>query len=262
MSDSCTNFRTNLHAAALQYHEWGWSILPVRGDLDTQSPKAAAVRWSQFQQRRPTHDELESWFGDGRFMGVGVVCGRVSRLAVLDFDDAACLAAFANACPDLTETYTVESGVRGLPHYYYHVPDDVYVRGRRANGADFQFERTYVIAPPTTINGTSWQVANDAEPRTLTPSDVERINRFLGAWDYTRDERSQADKLDLPFIDLDANPFVEQVNKKRRTQVWEYASRFDALSETERDNALQVIADDERWLEELRRAIERRTSRR
>ena len=57
-----------------------------------------------------------------------------------------------------------------------------------------------------------------------------------------------------------SNPFVERINKQRRTRIWEFANRFEYLSEKERQEALSAINEDERWLDELRQAIQRRLS--
>lgn len=53
------------------------------------------------------------------------------------------------------------------------------------------------------------------------------------------------------------NPFVERVNKKRRTRVWNYANRLGALNDKEKRKALEEIEADERWLSELREALMR-----
>ena len=78
MLDSCENSRTDLHAAAFSYRDWGWSVIPIRGNSDPRNPKAAAVSWIEYQRRLPTGDEIDSWFGGGRFSGLAIVCGRVS----------------------------------------------------------------------------------------------------------------------------------------------------------------------------------------
>ena len=59
---------------------------------------------------------------------------------------------------------------------------------------------------------------------------------------------------------VDGNPFVESTNKKRRTKVWKYASQLDNLSAAEQEQALKDIEADERWLAELKTAIQRRRS--
>lgn len=54
------------------------------------------------------------------------------------------------------------------------------------------------------------------------------------------------------------NPFVERTNKKRRDRVWAYANRLTNLSVKDREKALREIEADERWLAELKRAIQDR----
>lgn len=184
MLDSRENYRTELFSAAVQYCDWGWSVIPLRGDSDPNQPKAAAVSWSEFQHRRPSDEELENWFFDRKFEALGIVCGPVSQLAVLDFDDPACARAFARVCPDLVQTVEVQSGNRGLPHYYYHVPVDVPVKSRRTAQADFQAHGTYVVAPPTVISERKWRVVRGVQPRSLSRSDVARINAFLDVYAY------------------------------------------------------------------------------
>jgi hypothetical protein len=104
MPDSYGNYHANLRESAVKYRNLGWSVIPIRGDSDPKNPKAAAVSWTQFQQRHPTVTEIESWFGESHFGGLAIVCGPVSGLIVLDFDDPDCAAAFSRACPDLTQT--------------------------------------------------------------------------------------------------------------------------------------------------------------
>ncbi len=73
------------HPAALDaapgYLEAGFSIIPV-------SPrnKRPLLPWKAYQARRPTRTELIAWRKRWPAAGVGIVCGAVSRLAVLDAD--------------------------------------------------------------------------------------------------------------------------------------------------------------------------------
>ena len=62
----------------------GWSVIPVRyGDK-----RPAIASWTVYQQRRPTFEELESWFGPSPRYNVGIVTGRVSGIFVVDADSA------------------------------------------------------------------------------------------------------------------------------------------------------------------------------
>ena len=166
----------------MRYRAQGWSVLPVRGAADPLNPKAAAVPWAALQRRSASPETLEGWFGKGLAGGLGLVCGRVSRLAVLDLDDADAVEAFAQSCPQLLDTFTVRSGGRGQPHYYFEVPDAVSLRGMRAPGADLQFEGAYVVAPPTCVGGQRWRVTHEAAVLRLDQADADALLRFVALW--------------------------------------------------------------------------------
>jgi len=71
-----------VYDAALRYAELGFTVIPV----DYQSKKPS-VEWKQFQERKPTHEEIRTWFGDHKCLNIGIVCGPVSdSLTILDFD--------------------------------------------------------------------------------------------------------------------------------------------------------------------------------
>ena len=166
----------------MRYRAQGWSVLPVRGAGDPLNPKAAAVPWAALQRRSASPETLEGWFGKGLAGGLGLVCGRVSRLAVLDLDDADAVEAFAQSCPQLLDTFTVRSGGRGQPHYYFEVPDAVSLRGMRAPGADLQFEGAYVVAPPTCVGEQRWRVTHEAAVLRLDQADADALMRFVALW--------------------------------------------------------------------------------
>ena len=166
----------------MRYRAQGWSVLPVRGAGDPLNPKAAAVPWAALQRRSASPETLEGWFGKGLAGGLGLVCGRVSRLAVLDLDDADAVEAFAQSCPQLLDTFTVRSGGRGQPHYYFAVPDAVSLRGMRASGADLQFEGAYVVAPPTCVGGQRWRVTHEVAVLRLDQADADALMRFVALW--------------------------------------------------------------------------------
>lgn len=52
----------------------GCCVIPARTD----GSKAPAVKWEQYQHSLPAGEQLEDWFGSGRYDGLGVVCGAVS----------------------------------------------------------------------------------------------------------------------------------------------------------------------------------------
>jgi hypothetical protein len=59
----------------------GFSVMPV-----PVGGKVPAIRWKEFQERQPTDDELRRWFA-GESNNVGIICGPISGIVVLDVDD-------------------------------------------------------------------------------------------------------------------------------------------------------------------------------
>jgi hypothetical protein len=200
MVDSCANRGAQYRDFAENHRLRGWSVIPIRGDSDPEQPKAAALNWTIYQSQRPTQVDIDSWFQDLNFTGLGVVCGAVSQLVVLDFDDADCWRAFARTCPDLLNTYTVRSGGRGLSHCYYRIPAGMHVRTRHTPGVDLQAEGAYVIAPPTVIDGKRWSPLVDLPPLELSASDLKRITTFLETYVYAISGQAETLVVDLPAV--------------------------------------------------------------
>ncbi len=169
----------NLYLAAQKYLELGWSVIPVYGESDLRQPKAPPIKWKKYQQTLPQDADLGEWFLKRRYRGLAVVCGQISHLCVLDFDDPDLAAVFAARFPELTHTWTVLSGSRKLPHYYWHVPDHMDIPARSIVGVDLRGEKSYVVAAPTTVENWVWQVVSDSPPQTITRNDLDAVWRFL-----------------------------------------------------------------------------------
>lgn len=169
----------SLYFASKTYKDSGFSPIPVLGSCQPQRGKQAAIRWSRYIHARPDDSDLEDWFLRQRFGGVALVCGRVSGLLVLDFDDPALASEFRRLNPDLADTYTVRSGGRGLPHLYWRLPEGMTVLSRSRPGVDLRGEGSYVIAPPTRIGLAVWRVDRDIPIRALRKADLSRIYGFM-----------------------------------------------------------------------------------
>jgi hypothetical protein len=163
----------NLISVAETYIQQGWSVIPLR-----RQSKAAAISWSLYQHRLPTASEIATWFTSSKH-GLAIVTGRVSRLAVLDFDLPEQYDAFKVALPHLVHTYTVRTR-RGL-HLYYRTPAGMFVPSHKAAGVDWKGEGGYVVAPPTCIDGYTYKAYNTFEVRDLSPDDLRQIEQFLSA---------------------------------------------------------------------------------
>jgi hypothetical protein len=129
--------------AAHEYLERGWSVLPVGPD------KKPLVRWGWLQKEHPRPDMLDRWFRDERVC-VGVVCGRISEIFVLDVEVHA-LAYFR----DLPSTLMALSQNFGA-HYYYSWCEGehrVYLTRENRHVGELRGDGCYVVAPPS--RGTS-----------------------------------------------------------------------------------------------------------
>lgn len=193
-----------LYKKAQSYRDLGWSVIPIWGPTRPSQFKAAAVRWREFQSRHASDSELQSWFINRNLGGVAIVCGEVSGLAVLDFDNPKHVVAFSQIYPDLADTYTVCSGGRGLPHLYFQVPKHLSTRTRHTSGVDWQFNGTYVVAPPTASTDGMWRVEHNIAPKVLTEADLSRIMGFLDTLDQDNAENAtetlSACSSDMPAI--------------------------------------------------------------
>jgi hypothetical protein len=175
-----SGYSDDLFVAAQCYLSLGYSVIPVYGNLDIERAKVCPIPWTYFQQRRATNNDLRNWFTKLNFGGVAIITGRISSLVALDFDDPALARDFARRFPELTETWTVQSGSRHLPHYYYRLLPNLNIPSQKREGVDLQSGGRYIVAPPTTTTTMEWRTVRGGQPKMLTERDVRRLNAFMG----------------------------------------------------------------------------------
>jgi hypothetical protein len=141
----------SIYNEATRYIDNGWSIIPLA--RDTRKP---LVSWEVYQSRQPTAEELERWFSLWPNMNIGLVCGAVSGVVVLDCDNAEAMAFAAER--GLTSPFAVRTK-RGV-HYYFRHPMDGNRYGNHAGanpgsdwpkvpGLDFRGDGGFVVLPPS-----------------------------------------------------------------------------------------------------------------
>lgn len=164
--------------AAFWYWNSGITPLPCRGKQPN------LPEWKQFQQRRPTRQEITVWIKSGAFQTVAVLCGAVSRnLIVMDLDSEAAVSAFELKFPNLMDTFTVKSGSGKGMHLYYQVerlPQTarVALEGEH-HGIELRSNGLYVIAPPSLhpVSGMPYVVAKN-EPIKILPH-MEHVREWI-----------------------------------------------------------------------------------
>ena len=125
---------------ALQYHQLGWSIIPI-----PYRRKAAQVKWSKYQQTRADEKQLRKWFAkDNR--NIAVVLGSVSgNLACRDFDTMAEHELWAKNHPELARLLPTVKTAKGM-HVYFKGP----VHGiRRVPNGELRGAGGYCLLPPS-----------------------------------------------------------------------------------------------------------------
>lgn len=165
-----------LLAAALHYLAQGWSVIPVNQD------KRPLLRsWEEFQERRPTEEEVREWWRLTPDANVAIVTGAISGLVVVDVENAAGRAALNRVLSSL-DTLTVRTGGGGWHLYYRHpggaVPNAVKV----LPDVDIRGDGGYVVAPPSwhkTGRGYVWE--DPGKALSLLPPGLLALPRAQGA---------------------------------------------------------------------------------
>ena len=134
---------------ANQYLDFGFSVVPVY------AKRPALDSWAEFQQRRPTFSELESWWQGGQQKGIAIVCGQVSGIVVLDIDDPNKFGVALNAIGETLPDTPIVRTRKGWHVYFRYPANRIVRRHERLSdwGAELRGDGCYVVAPPTEIDG-------------------------------------------------------------------------------------------------------------
>lgn len=138
---------TSLTDWANKYDSEGLSIFP----LPFKSKNDKTFKWGVYQQRRPTKDEIKTWF-NGRPSNIAVVCGGISGgLVVVEFDVQENYEKFNEVFVNrtgntLTEFTRVTKGKRG-PHVWLRVRTPV--ESHKFPMCEIRSEGNYIVVPPS-----------------------------------------------------------------------------------------------------------------
>lgn len=138
----------DVNDALKTYSDIGFSVIPVKVSVDRQSGKnlkKPLTKWQQYQNKKPSYEELQQTFYRYSQAGVGIVTGKISNLLVLDIDDLESI-----DLSRIPETPTVRTISGGL-HAYFKYPKDLEARNTTGlwPGVDIRAEGGFVVAPPT-----------------------------------------------------------------------------------------------------------------
>lgn len=149
------------------YLQRGWSVIPVNGK---RPPRA--FRWKQWQDARPTPDQVRDWINIHWPCGLAIITGSISGLVVVDADTQAAADLWASSYAWPASTLQVQTP-HGW-HFYHAIPEGQIVRSRLRfrPAVDLSAEGGYVVAPPSP--GYRWAKGSDWSAD-LTPLAMDAI---------------------------------------------------------------------------------------
>ena len=120
---------------------FGFSVIPI--EIDSKKP---AIEWKEYQQRKPTEEELKKWFLEKDY-NIGIVTGAISGIAVVDLDSKEAIE-FSKK-NNFPKTPYVKTG-KGY-HLYFKYQNGVrnFQKRPELKDIDLRADGGYVLAPPS-----------------------------------------------------------------------------------------------------------------
>lgn len=146
---------------ALSYAAKGWRVFPCR-----EKSKTPAVKWTEEATIDP--EQIKKWWHNGSRYNIGIRCGAISGIYVLDVDpgkdgDASLFALISEygALPTTPESLTGGGG----QHYIFQHPgvEMGNTAGKLGSGLDTRGDGGYIVVPPsvhdTTGKNYEWELS-------------------------------------------------------------------------------------------------------
>lgn len=142
------------------------SVFPV-----FKGSKQPAERWTKYQHNFPALTDVMRWEADN--MNVGVVCGRLSNLLVIDVDSEEAQATYNAFNAPVTPTVRTSKG----SHYYFRHPAQEIRNSTKVKGValDVRGEGGYVVGPGSIHESGityEWEVTPEETPFADLPKNI------------------------------------------------------------------------------------------
>ena len=152
---------SNLKAAKF-YQKMGFSVIPVRKD------KKPHLSWTKYQTEAADENQLSAWWKKWPAANIGLVCGQVSGVNVVDVDTDAGWQALNEFLPETLQTPICRTPGGGY-HVYFGYQQGLSNGVRLIEGCDLRTDGGYVVAPPSSNGSGNFYVWMD----TLKPNEVK-----------------------------------------------------------------------------------------
>ena len=130
---------------ALKYADLGFNVIPI-------SPKSKRpmVKWQKYMLEKVSKNQIQSHWSRYPESNIGLVCGEISNLVVVDIDPRNGGEAYAKK---LTFPSTICSLTGSGGRHYYYAWDRRIKKSRPFPGIDIQSDGSYILAPPSYTTG-------------------------------------------------------------------------------------------------------------
>jgi len=134
---------SDIYKSACWFIDRGYSVIPVR-----KSNKRSLVKWTEFQSRTPTHEEIKRWWDEWPDANIALVTGKLSGITVVDIDTEE---GHANLNEFLPETFLAPTTrtPSGGWHYFFKYRPGLKNTARVIEGTDIRTDGGYAIIPPS-----------------------------------------------------------------------------------------------------------------
>ena len=164
---------------ALMYAKKGFSVIPIIPD----ERKKPHVEWAKYQKERASTEQIEKWWKDWPLANVAIVTGVISKISVIDID----LYKMTDEEKEeikllLPKVDTpVAKSPKGGRHLYFKYHADLPTKSNILKHVDGRNNGGYIVAPPSRINGSSYEWKPGKHPLNAIPKEhISNIKHYLG----------------------------------------------------------------------------------
>lgn len=128
---------------AINYLKLGFPVIPLKKDK-----RPYLKTWKEFQDIRPTQEQVEGWWRKWPKANIGLVCGKLSGIMVIDIDSQDAKESIEEMLPDSLSIPTSITPNHGW-HLYFKFKEGLCGKNGVFPNIDLQYHGNYVVAPPS-----------------------------------------------------------------------------------------------------------------
>lgn len=167
-------------------HALGFNVVPL--SANSKIPISGFKLKDYFNSPYPK-EKLESYIALNPNCNVGIVCGLTSNLVVIDCDNTNAYNAILAKCPLVSRIEVKTPRTEGR-HLYFrypsHLPEGMHLSPKVAclgiKGLDIRANKSYIVAPPSQINGIPYEWITEPQSALAIPElPEELVNEYFSS---------------------------------------------------------------------------------